>query len=82
MPYGRRGRRRGGFIKADTIVDYKNIDLLERFVDDGGRIQSRRKTRTSAKQQRQVTRAIMRARHLALMPMAPQHRHDRRRQRG
>lgn len=79
---GRRNRRRGGFIKADTVIDYKNIDLLERFVDDGGRIQSRRKTRTSAKQQRQVTRAIKRARHVALMPMAPQHRYDRRRQRG
>jgi small subunit ribosomal protein S18 len=79
MADGRRRRRRGSILKAETKIDYKNVDLLERFVDEGGRIQSRRKTRTSAKQQRQITRAIKRARHVALMPMAPQHRTVRRR---
>ena len=71
----RQRRRRGGSIlKTDAVVDYKNVDLLERFVDEGGRIQSRRKTRTSARQQRQINRAIKRARHLALMPFAALHR--------
>ena len=61
-------------LKAGAKIDYKNIEILERFVDDGGRITSRRKTRTSAKQQRAVTTAIKRARHVALLPFAPQQR--------
>jgi len=75
MP-GRRRNRRGGFLKPGTVIDYKNVDLLERFVDEGGRIQSRRKLRTTAKQQREITRAVKRARHIALLPMAPQHRYQ------
>ena len=67
---GRMRHQRGGVLKADTPIDYKNIDMLERFVDDGGRLQSRRKLRTSAKQQRRITRAVKRARHLALLPIA------------
>jgi small subunit ribosomal protein S18 len=68
------GRRSGSYLKSDTAIDYKNIELLERFVDDGGRITSRRKTRTNAKQQRAITAAIKRARHVALLPFAPQFR--------
>lgn len=75
---GRGGRRRGGVLKADATIDYKNVELLERFVDDGGRIVSRRKTRTSAKHQRKVTVAVKRARHVALLPFAPQHRRESR----
>lgn len=74
MP-GRRRHFRGSFLKPDMVIDYKNVDLLERFVDEGGRIQSRRKLRTSAKQQREITRAVKRARQVALLPLAPQHRH-------
>ncbi len=73
MP-GHARHQRGGYLKPDTLIDYKNIDMLERFVDEGGRIQSRRKLRTSAKQQRQITRAVKRARHLAMLPIAAQHR--------
>jgi len=72
---GRRHHQRGGVLKPDTVIDYKNVDLLERFVDEGGRIQSRRKLRTNAKQQRQITRAVKRARQIALLPMAEQHRY-------
>jgi small subunit ribosomal protein S18 len=71
---GRGRHQRGGFLKPGTQIDYKNIDMLERFVDEGGRLQSRRKLRTSAKQQREITRAVKRARHLALLPIASQHR--------
>ena len=71
---GRMRHQRGGALKSDTHIDYKNVDMLERFVDDGGRLQSRRKLRTSAKQQRQITRAVKRARHLALLPIAARQR--------
>lgn len=49
-------------------IDYKNIELLEPFVADGGKIRSRRRTKTCARQQRSITRAIKRARHVALLP--------------
>ncbi len=58
---------------GDGPVDYKNIELLQRFVDTGGRIRSRRRTRTTAKNQRKLTRAIKRARHLALLPYTGDH---------
>lgn len=54
-------------------INYKNVQVLSRFVDNYGRIHNRRKTRVSAKMQRKVTRAIKRARHLALMPYTGEH---------
>jgi small subunit ribosomal protein S18 len=64
---GGRSRRIGSDVKVDDI-DYKNIPLLSRFLDRRGRILSRRKTRVSAKVQRNIVVAIKRARHLALLP--------------
>lgn len=72
-------RERGGRVKrigndvrvAD--INYKNIQLLSRFLDTRGRILSRRKTRVSAKVQRRVVTAIKRARHLALLPYTGDH---------
>ena len=49
-------------------IDYKNTDLLLRFLNEQGKILPRRITGTTAKQQRQLSRAIKRARHLALIP--------------
>ncbi len=49
-------------------IDYKDTDLLLRFVNEQGKILPRRITGVTAKQQRQLTRAIKRARHLALIP--------------
>ena len=71
------GRRRnprhvGNEVKLEDI-DYKKVTVLSRFVDNRGRIYSRRKTRVSAKMQRKVTTAIKRARHLALMPYTGEH---------
>jgi small subunit ribosomal protein S18 len=71
------GRRRnpryvGNEVKLEDI-DYKKVTVLSRFVDDRGRIYSRRKTRVSAKMQRKVSTAIKRARHLALMPYTGEH---------
>ncbi|HFC10566.1 MAG TPA: 30S ribosomal protein S18 [Chloroflexi bacterium] len=53
--------------KVDHI-DYKQVDLLRRYITDDGKIRPRRQTGTCAKHQRQLARAIKRARHLALLP--------------
>ncbi len=53
--------------KVKTI-DYKQYDLLRRFVSDRGKIRPRRQTGTCARHQRHLTVAIKRARHLALLP--------------
>jgi small subunit ribosomal protein S18 len=49
-------------------LDYKNTDLLRRFVTDRGKIKARRKTGACAKHQRAVSEAVKRARHIALLP--------------
>lgn len=49
-------------------VDYKDADLLRRFVTDRGKILPRRITGTCAKHQRMLARAIKRARMIALLP--------------
>ncbi|MFC9649510.1 30S ribosomal protein S18 [Streptomyces sp. NPDC056937] len=51
-----------------TYVDYKDTALLRKFISDRGKIRSRRVTRVSAQQQRQLTRAIKNAREMALLP--------------
>ncbi|MFJ3667570.1 30S ribosomal protein S18 [Streptomyces sp. NPDC090106] len=51
-----------------TYIDYKDTDLLRRFVSDRGKIRSRRVTRVSARQQRQLARAVKNAREMALLP--------------
>ncbi|MEV7426095.1 MULTISPECIES: 30S ribosomal protein S18 [unclassified Streptomyces] len=51
-----------------TYVDYKDTDLLRKFLSDRGKIRSRRVTRVSARQQRQLARAIKNAREMALLP--------------
>lgn len=53
-----------------THIDYKDTDLLRKFVSDRGKIRSRRVTRVSAQQQRQLASAIKNAREMALMPYA------------
>ncbi len=53
-----------------TYIDYKDTDLLRRFISDRGKIRSRRVTRVSSQQQRQLARAIKNAREMALLPYA------------
>jgi len=53
-----------------TYVDYKDTDLLRKFLSDRGKIRSRRVTRVSARQQRQLARAVENAREMALLPYA------------
>lgn len=49
-------------------VDYKDVELLKRYLNEQGKILPRRITNVSAKFQRQLTRSVKRARHLALLP--------------
>ena len=51
-----------------TEIDYKDVKLLRRFVNDQGEIMPRRITGTSAKMHRKLVRAIKRSRSIALMP--------------
>lgn len=51
-----------------TKIDFKDVDLLRKFVTDRGKILPRRVTGTSAKYQRMLATAIKRARHMALLP--------------
>lgn len=50
------------------FVDYKDVELLKKLVNRHGRIVVRRKTGCSAVSQRAVTKAIKRARFMALLP--------------
>jgi small subunit ribosomal protein S18 len=49
-------------------IDYKDTRLLQRYVSERGKIVPRRITAVSAKKQRELAKAIKRARFLALMP--------------
>nr|QCI09141.1 ribosomal protein S18 [Inkyuleea mariana] len=55
-------------IKQNTILDYKDIDLLRKFITDQGKIISRRSTGLTKKQQKKLTLSIKRGRILALLP--------------
>jgi len=64
------GRSRRPRPPADMIFDYKDGEALKAFINETGKIVPRRISRLSAKQQRQLTNAIKRARILALLPFA------------
>lgn len=49
-------------------VDYKDTELLRKFLNPHGRIISRKKTGTSAKYQRMLSSAVKRARFMGLLP--------------
>ncbi len=80
---GPRGERRGGKFAprpkvcqfcVDKVksIDYKQADMLRRFVSERGKIRPRRQTGTCARHQRHLTTAIKRARHLAMLPFVGQ----------
>lgn len=69
-----RGRRREcEFTKMGIVPDYKDIKRLQKYITAQGKILPRRRTGVTAKMQRRLSVAIKRARHLALLPAAPQH---------
>lgn len=51
-------------------VDYKQTDLIRRYITERGKIRPRRQTGACAKHQRMVTTAIKLARHMALVPFS------------
>lgn len=53
-------------------IDYKDVDLLKRFLTPEGKIRPRRQTGVTARNQRKLARAIKRARHLALLSYTDQ----------
>ncbi len=61
-------RRRISPIAPGDPIDYKDVDLLRRFITERGKILPRRVTGLTAKQQRQLAVAIKRARIMALLP--------------
>lgn len=67
-------RRRVCMFCVDKVkyIDYKDIGRLRRFVSDRAKIEPRRKSGVCASHQRDLSEAIKRARHLALLPFDPE----------
>ena len=55
-------------ISVNQKIDYKDIDLLKLFLTEQGKILPRRATGVTVQQQRQIAKAIKRARVLSLLP--------------
>ncbi len=66
----RMGRKKVCFFTKTgiTTIDYKDIELLKRFISANGKIIPRRVTGTRAKYQRMLATSIKRAREMALLP--------------
>jgi small subunit ribosomal protein S18 len=56
------------FCGKDAVISYKDTATLRKYISERGKILPRRITGVCAKHQRELTRAIKRARHLALLP--------------
>jgi small subunit ribosomal protein S18 len=54
-------------LAPDAVIDFKNIPLLQKYVNDRGKIVPRRITGVTAKEQRQLSAEIKKARFLALL---------------
>ena len=72
-PMKRRGGRRRKKVcvfcgENNSVIDYKDVNKLKRYVSERGKILPRRITGNCAKHQRALTVAVKRARHIALMP--------------
>ena len=65
----RRRKKVGAYcFEEGKSIDYKDVASLKKFISERGKILPRRITGTCAKHQRELTVAIKRARHIALMP--------------
>lgn len=70
MNRGRKARKKVCGFCVDKVenIDYKDIARLRRYMSERGKILPRRVTGTCARHQRELTVAIKRSRHLALLP--------------
>jgi small subunit ribosomal protein S18 len=68
----RRSKKKVSVLNAERIeyVDYKDVNLLRRFMSDRAKIRARRVTGNDSQQQREIARAIKNAREMALLPYA------------
>ncbi|MCL4517276.1 MAG: 30S ribosomal protein S18 [Firmicutes bacterium] len=68
--HGKKGKKRVCSFCVDKVesIDYKEISRLRRYITERGKILPRRISGNCAKHQRQLTDAIKRARHIALLP--------------
>jgi small subunit ribosomal protein S18 len=78
----RRSKKKISVLAQERVeyVDWKDVDLLRRFMSDRAKIRARRVTGNDSQQQREVARAIKNAREMALLPYASrvtQHRGKR-----
>ena len=66
----RPAKRKVNLLHANKIthVDWKDTDLLRKFISDRGKIRARRVTGLTPQQQKQVATAIKNAREMALLP--------------
>ena len=71
-PISRRGKSCPFSGQNAPKIDYKDVRLLQRYISERGKIVPSRITAVSAKKQRELARAIKRARFLALLPYAVQ----------
>lgn len=69
---GRKGRKKVCGFCVDKVesIDYKDVARLRRYISERAKILPRRVTGTCARHQREMTVAIKRARHLALLPFS------------
>jgi small subunit ribosomal protein S18 len=67
-PFFRRRKSCPFSAKDAPVIDYKDVRLLQGFMSERGKIVPSRITAVSAKKQRDLAKAIKRARHLGLLP--------------
>lgn len=67
-PYHRKRRICAFCVEKVEFIDYKQHEVLRRYVTEHGRIRPRRQTGTCARHQRALARAVKQARHIALLP--------------
>lgn len=61
-------RRKPNPLREQSEVDWKDVNLLRKFISDRGKIRARRVTGLTPQQQKQVATAIKNAREMALLP--------------
>ena len=63
-------KKKANQLKAAGVeaVDYKDVNLLRKFISDRGKIRARRVTGVSVQEQRRIARAVKNAREMALLP--------------
>ncbi len=71
--YFRRRRYCRFTVEGVTEIDYKDLNTLKQYITETGKIVPSRITGTSARYQRQLARAIKRARYLGLLPYCDAH---------